>query len=307
MRYNEPRTTRGIAIATLTFAAVLASAASAQPGRQPAGDMTAVDRIDGIQFAEVGGEGLLLDLYMPNDASEPPLLVWVHGGGWARGARSPVSTVAFVNDGYAMASVDYRLSGTAPFPAQIHDIKAAIRFLRARAGEYGYDAARIGILGVSAGGHLAALAGVTNGDAALEGEVGRHLDESSDVAAVVSYFGASNLTSILEQSTPFGLNIRTPALESLLGGPPDERVDLARQASPVFHVDAADPPLLLLHGDQDPQMPINQSHELHGAYKAQGLTAHFEVVHGAEHGGAMFFDSERTALVGAFLDEHLRP
>lgn len=306
MRYNESKTAPAVAIGILVFAAVLASAASAQPGRQPVGDMSAVDRIDGLEFASVGGERLLLDLYMPTGATEPPLLVWVHGGGWSRGARSPVSTVAFVNDGYAMASVDYRLSGTAPFPAQIHDIKAAIRFLRAQAGEYGYDAGRIGILGVSAGGHLAALAGVTNGDAMMEGEVGRHLDQSSDVAAVVSYFGASNLTSILDQSTPFGLNIRVPALESLLGGPPDERVDLARSASPVFHVDAADPPLLLLHGDQDPQMPINQSHELEGVYRGKGLTVRFEVVHGAAHGGPPFYDDKRTAIVEAFLNDALR-
>ncbi len=301
---NSPRAS-GAAFGALALM-LLASTVNAQPGGPPVGDLTTVERIDGVEFASAGGEALLLDLYMPRGASEPPLLVWVHGGGWMRGARSPVSTVAFVNDGYAMASVDYRLSGTAPFPAQIHDIKAAIRFLRARAEHYGYDASRIGILGVSAGGHLAALAGVTNGDAALEGEVGGHLDRSSDVQAVVSYFGASNLTTILDQSTPFGLNIREPALEALLGGPPEEQAELARSASPVFHVDASDPPLLLLHGDQDPQMPINQSHELHGVYKAQGLPVDFEVVHGARHGGAQFFDAERTALVRAFLDEHLR-
>lgn len=306
MRDEKSTRTSGAAIGTLTLVVVLAGAAGAQPRGQPAGDMTAVERIDGIEFATVDGEPLLLDLYMPTGAEQPPLLVWVHGGGWSRGARSPVSTVAFVDAGYAMASVDYRLSGTAPFPAQIHDVKAAIRFLRAHAGEYGYDASRIGILGVSAGGHLAALAGVTNADSALEGDVGDHLDRPSDVAAVVSYFGASNLTSILDQSTPFGLNIRVPALEALLGGAPDERTELARAASPVFHVDAGDPPLLLLHGDQDPQMPINQSHELHGAYESSGLPVRFEVVHGARHGGDAFFDSARTELVGEFLDEHLR-
>lgn len=306
MRYEKSRRPSGAAIGALTFAAMLTSVASAQPGRSPAGDMTSVDRIDDIEFAAVDGQRLMLDLYMPEDVEEPPLLVWIHGGAWSRGARSPVSTVAFVNEGYAMASVDYRLSGTAPFPAQIHDIKAAIRFLRAHAEKYGYDASRIGILGVSAGAHLAALAGVTNGDPALEGRVGSHLEQLSDVAAVVSYFGASNLTSILAQSTPFGLNVREPALEALLGGPPEERVELARSASPVFHVDSGDPPLLLLHGDQDPQMPINQSHELKGVYESHGLDVRFEVVHGARHGGAAFFDAERTALVLAFLDEHLR-
>jgi len=254
----------------------------------------------------VDGRDLLLDLYMPKGVSDPPLLVWVHGGGWSRGERAPVSTVALVNAGYAMATVDYRLSGEARFPAQIHDVKAAIRFLRANADRFGYDARRIGITGVSAGAHLAALAGVTNGEDFHEGSVGENLDTSSDVDVIVSYFGASNLTSILAQSTPFGLNIRVPGLETLFGGPVEEKEDLARAASPVFYVDAGDPPLFLLHGDQDPQMPINQSHELHGAYKQAGLEVKFEVVHGARHGGPQFFDPERTAMVVAFLDRHLR-
>jgi dipeptidyl aminopeptidase/acylaminoacyl peptidase len=152
---------------------------------------------------------------------------------------------------------------------------------------------------------LAALVGVTNGHKDLEGTVGEHLSESSDVQAVVSLFGASNLTTILGQSTPHGLRVRVPALEFLLGGHPDDVPQLARLASPVFHIDSDDPPLLLLHGDQDPQMPINQAHELFGAYQAKGLQAEFEVVYGAGHGGEGFRDSRRRDLVAAFLDEQL--
>jgi dipeptidyl aminopeptidase/acylaminoacyl peptidase len=121
------------------------------------------------------------------------------------------------------------------------------------------------------------------------------------VQAVVTYFGASNLTTILAQSTPFGLNVREPAVELLLGGPVEEKENLARFGSPVFQVDPSDPPLLLLHGDQDPQMPINQAHELHGAAKANGLTTWFEVVHGAAHGGPGFTDQARNDLVADFL------
>jgi dipeptidyl aminopeptidase/acylaminoacyl peptidase len=151
-----------------------------------------------------------------------------------------------------------------------------------------------------------ALVGVTNGNKELEGSVGEHLDQSSDVQAVVSYFGASNLTSILDQSTPFGITLRSAALALLLGGSLEQKMELAKLASPVFHVDATDPPLLLLHGDQDPQMPINQAHELHGVYKEHGLPVHFEVIHGAVHGSEEFFDQKRNALVTAFLKEHLR-
>lgn len=291
--------TRLITRLILLFAAALtAHTAASQPADY--------SKISDISYAMVDGHDLKLDLYLPAEVSNPPLLVWVHGGAWRRGSKDAVLTTAFVADGYAMASVDFRLSGDAMFPAQIHDIKAALRFLRGEARTYGYDAGRIGLLGASSGGHLVALVGVTNGHEALEGLVGSYLDESSDVQAVVSYFGASNLTTILQQSTPHGLNVRRPALDLLLGGQPDEVVEIARLASPVFHVDAADPPLLMLHGDQDPQMPINQSHELHHAYKQHGLDARFEVVHGAAHGGEEFIDDPRIALVTAFLDEQLR-
>jgi len=209
--------------------------------------------------------------------------------------------MAFVENGFAMASLDFRQSGDARFPANVHDIKAAIRFLRARAGEYGYRTERIAIAGASSGGHLAVLVGVSNGSKELEGTVGTHLTQSSDVAAIVDYYGASNLTTILAQSTPFGLNMRRPALELLLGALPDEARRLAELASPVTHVDRSDPPLLIFHGDQDPQMPISQSHELEGAYEKTGLDVYFDVVHGAAHGGDAFFSQDRVTRAVGFL------
>ena len=200
-----------------------------------------------------------------------------------------------------IASVDYRLSPGAVFPAQVHDIKAAIRFLRKNADAHGYDPKRIAIAGSSAGGHLAALVGVTNGHSVLEGDVGEHGDQSSDVQAIVSFYGASNLTTILSQSTPHGLSVRVPALELLLGGAPEEKSSLAELASPVFHVDAKDPPLFLIHGDQDPQMPVNQSLELVGAYEKAGASVRLEIVHGGTHGGEGFYTADQLAEVAAFL------
>ena len=264
-----------------------------------------VHKLADLQYAEVGGQPLRLDLYQPS-APHSPLLVWLHGGRWEVGSKEPMPLSGLVERGYAIASLDFRPASRARFPGQVHDIKAALRFLRARALDYGYDATRIGILGASSGGHLAALVGTTNGQAELEGSLGEHLGVSSDVQAIVSYFGASDLLTILAQSTPYGLGIREPALKTLLGALPSENEALARLASPVFQVDTHDPPLLLLHGDQDPQMPINQSHELEGAYERAGLEAKLIVVHGAGHGGGAFYDAERTKLVAAFLDEHLR-
>jgi len=253
-----------------------------------------------VTYATVDGKALLLDLYMPEGVERPPLVVWVHGGAWRSLSKESVPML-FVENGFATASLEFRQSTEARFPAAVHDIKAGIRFLRANADRFGYSVDRIAIGGASSGGHYAALVGVTGGHPALEGSVGENLDQSSRVDAILSYFGASNLTTILAQSTPFGLGVREPALELLLGSLPDANAELARLASPVFHVDRDDPPLLLLHGDQDPQMPINQAHELQGAYEAMGLDVSFRVLHGSAHGGREFYAGANGAKALEFL------
>jgi acetyl esterase/lipase len=263
-------------------------------------------RIKDIQYAEVDGHRLLLDLYLPEKETNRLLVVWVHGGAWRQGSKSQMPLMGLVKSGFAVASVEYRLSPVAKFPAQIHDLKAAIRFLRASSGKWSIDSKSIAVAGASAGGHLAALVGVTNHHNELEGRVGDHLDQSSTVQAIVDYYGPTNLLTILNQSTPHGLSVRVPALELLLGATPDKVPDLARLASPVFHIDRKDPPLLLIHGDQDLQVPINQAHEFHGKYKALKLPVQFEVVHGGAHGGDAFYDEERNVIVREFLRKHLR-
>jgi acetyl esterase/lipase len=268
-------------------------------------DQTDVKR--DIEYASVDGRSLKLDLHLPKSAVRSPLIVWVHGGAWRSGSKTSVPLNAVVARGYAIASVDYRLSTEARFPAQIHDIKAAIRFLRAHGSEWSVPSERMVIAGESAGAHLAALVGVSNGHAELEGSVGNDRGQSSNVQGIISFFGGSNLTTILAQSTPHGLSVRVPALDLLLGGQPKDFPEAARLASPVFHVDSSDPPLLLFHGDQDPQMPINQSHELCGAYEKLGLPVQFVVVHGAVHGGAAFYDPERMAIVEKFLRANAAP
>jgi acetyl esterase/lipase len=259
-----------------------------------------------IKFARAGDSDLLLDLYLPAGSERPlGLIVWVHGGAWRAGSRASVDLLGLTERGWAVASVDYRLSTVARFPAQVHDIKAAIRYLRAHAAEHGYPAERVVIAGSSAGAHLAALVGVSNRHPELEGSIGNDTRTSSDVQAIVSLYGASNLTSILDQSTPHGLSVRVPALELLLGAKPEAAAALAQLASPLFHVDAKDPPLYLMHGDQDNQMPINQSHELEGAYQKLGLPVRFTVVHGAGHGGPAFTTPAQLAAIDDFLRTQL--
>lgn len=258
-----------------------------------------------VTFATVDASTLKLDLYLPDSGPSLGLIIWVHGGAWKGGSRAGVEIKDLTSRGWAIASVDYRLSTVARFPAQIHDIKAAIRFLRAHSSDYGYPTAPFIMSGPSAGGHLAALAGVSNDLPALEGSVGENTATSSSVQAIVSLYGASNLTTILAQSTPHGIAMRVPALELLLGGQPTDLPELARLASPVFQVGANDPPLLLLHGDQDPQMPINQSHELQGAYEALDLPVVFKVMHGSAHGGPAFSSPETLDFIDTFLRKYL--
>ena len=258
-----------------------------------------------IPYVSDAAKSQHLDLYIPKNVEKPQLLVWVHGGAWRAGDKAKVPVLGLVKMGYALASVNYRLTPEAKFPAQMFDLKASIRFLRANAEKYGYKADKIAIIGSSAGGHLVALQGTTNGHEKLEGKLGEHLDVSSDVQAIVNFYGPTNFMTILKQSTPHGLGVRVPALKLLLGDLPENKKQLALLASPVYHVDRSDPPMLIYHGDQDPQVPINQSHEIHAKYKEYGLNCDFKVVHGGAHGGKGFFHDEQLTEIKSFLDSVL--
>lgn len=252
-----------------------------------------------VVYAEVDGKPLALDLYVPKAGA--PLVVHIHGGAWRAGTKADGVPTFLIDAGFAVASLEFRQTTEAPFPANVHDIKAGIRFLRAQAAEYGYDTDKVLITGASSGAHLAVLVGVTNGNAELEGTVGAHPEASSSVQGILSYFAATDLTTILSLSTPFGVGVREPALKALLGDLPDKVPELAQLASPVYHVDTSDPPLLLLHGDRDPQMPVNQSLQMLGAYKELGLDVDFIPVHGAAHGGPLFNEPKYTQPAVAFV------
>ena len=268
------------------------------------GQSTRNDRKD-IVYAEVNGRKLLLDLYMPASNTNPYLIVWIHGGAWHSGSKDSPPT-SFAESGYALASVDYRLSVEAKFPAQMHDIKAAIRYLRANASKFGYRPDKIVIAGSSAGAHLAVLAGVTSNDPELEGTLGQYTTTSSTVQAILDYFGPSNFTTILKQSTPHGVSVRGPAMALLLGKTVDNAHEMAQMASPVLQIDANDPPLLIFHGDQDIQVPINQSHELVGAYKSHNLKVQMEVVYGAGHSDKPYFEPQYQQIANKFLADVLK-
>jgi acetyl esterase/lipase len=270
-----------------------------------AGAKAQTDSVKNLVYAEAGSRKLLLDLYKPAGKTSPYLIVWVHGGAWRSGSKEN-PPLGLLSAGYAIGSVDFRLSTEAPFPAQIHDIKAAIRFLRANAKTYGYKADKIVIAGSSSGGHLVALAGTTNNESYYEGTEGNFLKESSTVQGIIDFYGPTNFLTILNQSTPHGISVRAPALEVLLGKPVEQVRELAKKASPVFQIDANDPPILIIHGDQDNQVPVNQSLELMAAYKKSGLMWQLEIVPGAGHGDNIYYTKEFQPALEKFLSNVLK-
>ncbi|WP_433830432.1 alpha/beta fold hydrolase [Actinoplanes sp. CA-015351] len=239
---------------------------------------------------EVSGfRPLMLDVFRPAGDDKRPLIVWIHGGAWRKGSNKG-EAVAQVPDhlvkaGYAVARVTYRLSGEARFPAQLHDVKAAVRWLRQHATELGVDPARFGVWGESAGGHLAAMVALTGKDPELAGDVGVS-GPSDSVAAAVVWYGPSNLLSMASQNHPDGLQDHDDpeSPESrLIGGPVQELPKEAAAASPVTYVTESAPPILLVHGDEDRIVPVGQSIELQQRLAEAGTQVELRIVAGADH------------------------
>lgn len=258
---------------------------------------------DGV-YAKADGHELKLDLYLPQGVKNPPLVMFIHGGSWRAGSYKRCQTAWLTEHGFAVASISYRLSQQGVFPAQIHDCKAALRWLRAHAREHGYDASRIGVAGTSAGGHLALLLGTTGGVADYEGTVGGNLDQSSTVQAVVDYFGPTDFI-LRSQNQPVKTENADSPVRQLIGGPVRENPERARFASPVFQVGQGDAPLLILHGDKDTTVFLDQSQRMEKACREAGLEVALQLVPGGKHGGDAYFTPELREQVAAFLKKHL--
>jgi acetyl esterase/lipase len=257
---------------------------------------------ENICYAQINGQELLLDLYRPAEVNEPlPLIVWIHGGAWQAGDKKFFPIRGLEQDGFAIASINYRFTDQAIFPAQIHDCKAAIRFLRANAGRFGIDPNSIGAAGDSAGGHLAALVGTSGGVRELEGRVGGNLEYSSTVRAVCDWYGPTDFLAFADpdQFDPQ----RHPVVEKLFGGPVTQKKQLARAASPISHVDPKDPPFLIMHGDKDNVVPLDQSIRFYEKLKKAGVPAELIVVEGAGHG---FPNKQQIEQLRDFFVKHLK-
>ncbi len=253
-----------------------------------------------VEYARVDGKSLLLDLRTPAGPGPYRVIVWIHGGAWKRGDKRlgpyhPVFRQLW--RGYAVASINYQLSHEALFPAQIHDCKAAIRWLRGNAGRHKLNPERIAAWGSSAGGYLAALLGTTGGVAELEDFSMGYANESSAVQAVVDWFGP---TDFLKMG---GSHNNPDSPESLLLGCPIETCpELVKTANPINYITEDDPPFIIQHGTDDRTVPINQSELLYSALQNAGVPATYLPLHGVGHRLSKFYQVDNIRHIEAFLD-----
>lgn len=256
-----------------------------------------------LEYIPGGHKRNKLDLYLPEQAkayNPLPLIIWIHGGAWLEGSKDDCPATRFLGKGYAVASINYRLSQHAIFPTQIEDCKAAVRWLRANSDKYGIDAARIGVWGSSAGGHLAALLG-TAGDV-KEFDKGENLNCSSRVQVVCDFFGPTDFTKMSQFPGEMDHDAPDSPESELIGGAIQQNKEKAQRANPITYVTKDDPPFLIVHGDKDPLVPHSQSQFLYEALKKAGVKVRFHTVKGAGHG---FDNSQVDKMVDDFFNRHL--
>jgi acetyl esterase/lipase len=267
---------------------------------------------EGITYGKAGNTELILDLARPQGEGPFPAIVFIHGGGWSGGNRQAYrgQIQEAAKRGYVAATISYRLmqfdqakkettTATPIFPAQIHDAKAAIRWVRAHAKKYHVDPDRIGVTGGSAGGHLSLLVGLTDPSSGLEGDSGNP-DQSSRVQAVVNVFGPTDMASCYEKSSVAWI------FRLFLGGTPDEAAERYKAASPLTYVSKDDPPVLTLHGDMDALVPVEQARMLDERMKAVGAPHTLMVFERQGHGFGGEHGKKSAEATWAFFDQHLK-
>ena len=267
-----------------------------------------------VPYVSDGDDSQKLDLYLPETpAGRPlPLIVHIHGGGWRGGSKFPCPVVGMVAQGYIVASVEYRFSQKALFPAQIQDCKAAIRWLRANSTRYDIDPEHIGVTGGSAGGHLSALIGTTGGTNVFA-PLGGNEEQSDRVQAVCDIYGPTDFSTVMQQAADdrnvrniFTFNSSSDPYSLLIGASLEDNDDKTAAVSPVHYVNKDSPPTLILHGTHDTMVPFAQSEEFAATLKEKGVAVWLQALPGSGHGGPAFGKPEIAALTMAFFDRHLK-
>ena len=261
-----------------------------------------------LEYVPQGHTRHKLDLYLPSQPSQEklPLVVYIHGGAWRNGDKA--GGARFVrhlaqSGKFVGASINYRLSGHAIWPAQIHDCKAAIRWLRGNGKDYGIDPDRFGVIGTSAGGHLVAMLGTTGGVKELEGSLGEHLNQSSRVSAVVNYYGPSELLTMNDFPGKMDHNAPNSPESQLIGAPIQSVKEKTRKASPIHYVSTEDAPFLHIHGTDDPLVVFDQSRKFDQKLDQAGVTSTLITIEGGQHG--RFRNPEIAEIVSKFWEQQL--
>jgi len=298
-----------------TTAAPAATQSLLPAGRGPGGGQTAIKATPtykDVAYASVSA-AQKLDIYLPAGSGPFPVVIVIHGGGFMVGDKAnPALGDELLAAGYAVVSVNYRLAGEAKYPAQIQDVKAAVRFLRANAAKYNLDPNRFAAFGQSAGGNLAATLGTSCGVAALEGAELGNAEQSSCVQAVVDWFGPTDFLQMDAQfagtSCPANHNDASSPESQVIGAPIQTVPEKVKAANPITYVSAKAPPFLIQHGTADCNVPPQQ-----GKLLADALTpligadkVTYTLLEGAGHGGAQFSDAANVKLVIEFLDRYLK-
>lgn len=250
-----------------------------------------------------GYRPMVVDIYMSKSKAPKPLVVYIHGGGWVAGhtrhsgalSNFPQVLAKLASEGFVVASLEYRLSGEAPFPAQLQDARAAIRYLKDNAAKYGIDPARVGVWGGSAGGHLTALAATSCGETAVDPKPAPAGSEC--VQAAVTWYGVFDFAPMLKRSIANGS--LGAAENMLLRCKPEEcAADAIASVSPITHVDAKDPPMLLIHGDKDAVVDVQQSHWMEAKLKSAGVLVEAIYIPGVDHSfiGASLAETRAATL-----------
>lgn len=295
MRLNKPRFHLFISAVAVLFLLLLLSSAYLFRGL-----LGAVYFEKDIRYGQAGGFPLHLDLAQPRFGRGPyPALLIMHGGGWSKGDKTDMDFLAkmIASRGYVAMSVQYRLSPDYIFPAAVHDVKCAVRWVRAHAEKLQVDPQRIGVLGGSAGAHLALMLGTTQVEDGLEGS-GCNDGYSSEVQAVVNLVGPADLT--LKGISHF--------VKVFVGGPENQLLEKARRASPITYVDAKDPPVLTVHGDSDTVVDYQHALLLQKTLQKAGVKNRLFTAKGADHGWLGLRNGIGAQLaMNRFLDDNLMP
>lgn len=271
-----------------------------------------------IDYAGDGITGHMLDIHLPTTGEAPfPIVICIYGSAWF--SNNSKSTIFYdglgqrlLKEGFAVVSINHRSSADARFPAQIQDVKAAIRFIRANSETFSLDSNFIGITGYSSGGHLSALTGTTNNTKKetinglkvdVEGSLGRFTSSSSKVNAVVDWFGPTNFLLMDSCGSQMKHNDARSPESSLIGGPIQENKEKVAFADPISYVDKFTPPFLIFHGDKDPLVPLCESKRLYDKLQEKGVTSELVIVPGGGHGRGVLIDKYYDKMVAFFKNE----